>query len=82
MTRKNSLQNAVTYELSFDKVTNLRNVYNVLDYLSDIGGFVGAVGTLSVALINILQFRGPIQLLLAKLYETPPPDDYNHDIKG
>jgi len=53
----------------------LRNVYNVLDFLSDIGGFVGAISAICSGLIYIIQFRGPIQILLAKLYEVPPPDE-------
>ena len=44
-------QNAVTFEVSSDRNNYQRNVYTILDLLSDVGGLVGAISPISYGLI-------------------------------
>ena len=44
-------QNAVTFEVSSDRNNYFRNVYTILDLLSDVGGLFGAIQPICYGLI-------------------------------
>ena len=43
-------QNAVTFEVSNDRNHYQRNVYTILDLLSDVGGLIGVIYPISYGL--------------------------------
>lgn len=51
---KENFQNAITFELSLSQIYYTRQVYSILDFVADIGGFVSAVGSLCGLIILFL----------------------------
>lgn len=49
----NSFQNAITYELSQTQRHHFRQVYSLLDFLADIGGFLSAIGSLCLIIVTV-----------------------------
>ena len=60
---------AVSFQLSMDRELIQRKAYNLLDYLRDIGGLLGAISGLCMTIMIALNFDGYYHLLTSKLYK-------------
>ena len=61
---------SIVYELSNDRVLIQRIVYNVLDYLGDIGGLFGIFSGFASVFSLIMNFNGVYHLLTSSLFRV------------
>ena len=66
----NKVSGSVVYQLSLDRLLIQRIVYNVLDYLGDIGGLFGTFTGLATTFSLILNFNGVYHLLTSQLFRV------------
>ena len=67
---KNNMLNSVTYELSLGLEFYDRQVYNLLDILSDIGGLYGALSAIFFFIVSIFQFRGDHMFMMKDVFNS------------
>ena len=65
---KNNWQNSITFEMSMDRRDYFRNVYSILDFVSDLGGLYGAISPICVISLVILNFWSGYQFLMSDLF--------------
>ena len=51
---KNTMQNAITFEMSLSRKEYSRTVYNIMDFMRDMGGLFTALGLIFGTLIATL----------------------------
>ena len=49
-------QTAITFEMNMDRHDYFRKVYNILDFISDVGGLYGAVSPICIIFLIIFNF--------------------------
>ena len=54
MPYKNTMQNAITFEMSLSRKEFSRTVYNIMDFMRDMGGLFTALGLIFGTLIATL----------------------------
>ena len=64
----NNFLNAVTFEVSTDHTVYKRKVYNILEFLSKLGGLFGAFAKVCIIFISIVNFFGAYQFLMAETF--------------
>ena len=52
----NDWQTAITIEMSMNRHDYFRKVYNILDFISDVGGLYGAVSPICIIFLIIFNF--------------------------
>ena len=62
----------VNYYLTQHNHKYVRTVYNIFDFLADIGGLLGALGPINSVLIVLLQFRSSYFTIMS--YSLKPSD--------
>ena len=65
---KNRIWNGVTYEISLTSRRYFRRVYSIMDFLSDMGGLFGALGSIFLALAIGMNYFGSYQFVMAELF--------------
>ena len=83
----NRIQNGVTYEISLTSKRYFRRVYSIMDFMSEMGGLFGAIGSIFLATIIGLNYFGSYQFLMAELFYSrsslkPSPGINNRDFIG
>ena len=68
----NLMQNSITFELSRTRIDFTRTIYSVFDFLGDIGGLHGALGSTFAGLVFILQYRGSYMFLMRDMLFNDP----------
>lgn len=61
---------SVVFRLDRDRVLVQRIVYNMLDFLGDIGGLYGAFNGVATVLCLVLNFNGEYHLLTSSLFSV------------
>ena len=64
----------IRYEMNHNLNQVERNVYGILDFMGDLGGFVEAIFFLSAVLLFLVQFQPLNQTLVRSLYSHSPGD--------
>jgi hypothetical protein len=59
----------INYEASMDTTINIRTVYNVLDFISDVGGFVAYLLVITYALVTFWNAANLRAFLVSKIFE-------------
>ena len=67
---KNRFQNAITYEMSMNRHEYTRTVYNILDFMRDMGGLFNALTLIFGTIIAILQYRGMYMTVTSLMLKT------------
>lgn len=65
---KNKWKNAITFELSMERLDYKRKVYSILDFFSDLGGLYGAITPICVILLVVCNFWSNYQFLMHDLF--------------
>ena len=60
----NNLWNAITYEISLNRIQLNRKVYGFLDFLGDIGGLMAGLGSIFLPIVYSLTYRGENYMLM------------------
>ena len=60
--------NSITYEVSTNGLKYFRRVYSFSDFLSELGGFSTALGSLFLLLIKGSNYYGSYHFVLAELF--------------
>ena len=68
--REDSISGSIVYKLDQDRLLVQRIVYNVLDYLGDIGGLFGTFNGLANTFSLIMNFNGVYHLLTSSLFSV------------
>ena len=66
----NGISGSVVFRLDQNRMLVQRIVYNVLDYLGDIGGLFGTFNGAAAAFSLILNFNGAYHLLTSSLFSV------------
>lgn len=66
----NSISGSVVFKLDLDRLVIQRIVYNLLDYLGDIGGLFGTFTGLATTFSLILNYNGVYHLLTSSLFQV------------
>lgn len=77
MPYKNTLQNAITYELSRDRHVHIRRVQSVLNRLAEIGGLFGALSPICMIIIFIVHYKSQYMFLMKELFVEPVTTSQN-----
>ena len=64
----NNFQTSITYEVSQHQQKYFRRVYNVFDFLADLGGLFGALTPLFASIVFCIQYRSSYQFLMADIF--------------
>ena len=64
-----SISGSVVFKLDLDQIAIHRIVYNILDYLGDIGGLFGTFTALATVFSLILNYNGVYHLLTSSLFK-------------
>ena len=67
---KNNMLNAVTFELSLHLDVYERQVFSLLDILSDIGGLYGALKVIFYIVITFFQWNGHHMFLMKDMFNA------------
>ena len=65
-----SITGSVVFQFERDRLLVTRTVYNVLDYLGDIGGLFGTFSGLASVFTLILNFNGVYHLMTSSLFSV------------
>ena len=65
---KNRYQNSITFEMSLKQIFYSRNVYNLLQVVTDLGGIVSAIRTLFLAIMIICNTFSSYQFVMTDLF--------------
>ena len=61
------IQSSVTYEVSHERRVFSRNIYDSLDFLSDIGGLTGALSPIWATIVFLFQYRGSYMYRMSQM---------------
>ena len=73
------VQNAITFEISRNRDIYHRNVYTILDLLSEVGGFFGAIAPFCQGLVLMFQYDGVHTFVMSALFFTGNPFSKHND---
>ena len=75
----NTWQNAVTIEVSIDRINYNRKVYSNLEYAADLGGLYGAIAPVFGGVVFLINFWGSYQFIMDDLFYGPRRADGNDE---
>ena len=76
------MQNAITFEMSMSRKEYSRTVYNIMDFMRDMGGLFTTLGLIFGTLVGILQYRGMYMLITGfMLQPSKRKNNYDRDTK-
>ena len=67
---KNNMLNSVTFELSLSLDVHERQVYSLLDILSDVGGLFGALSAVFFGIVSVFQYHGDHMFLTKDMFNS------------
>ena len=67
----NNFTHTLTYEVSLSKLEYRRTLYNMLDFMRDIGGLAAAFRGICFGLVYIFQLHGPEMFVMSSIIATP-----------
>ena len=62
------MHNAVTIELNLDHKVYFRVAYSLLDFLSGVGGLLGAIRPIFMGIIIVCNYYSGYQFMMAELF--------------
>ena len=79
MTYERPFQNAITFEISRNRDIYHRDVYTILDLLSEVGGFFGAIAPFCHGLVHMFQYDGVHTFVMSALFFSGNPFSKQND---
>lgn len=65
-----AISGSVIFKLDSDRLQIVRVVYNILDYLGDIGGLFGTFNGLATVFSLVMNYNGVYHLLTSSLFQV------------
>ena len=72
---ENSVHISITFELDLDLTVIDRQVYNILDWIGDVGGLGEGCFFISITLLGIIHFGGVDNMIITELFRVSKAKD-------